>query len=185
MVYHHIIGLLRCRSLHAQASKSADTSDKSCDLKLHMLHHYVGQADIELSRLLASQQALLEQKEAGSRLVELLEREMVHNREAEVKLLQCYREELKKLPEERADEPVNITQEREALEEYKEYVEEMADKGEQLQSYVVEEGRRIQVLLQQLADTSEAISVAQIASAEAKRSEAECRVQDEEKKLAI
>ncbi|KAK0943976.1 hypothetical protein LTR48_002640 [Friedmanniomyces endolithicus] len=149
----------------------------SCDLKLHMLHHYVRQADIELSRLLASQQALLEQKEAGSRLVELLDREMVKNRETEVKLLQCYGEELKKLPEECADEPVNIRQERKALEEYKEIVEEMTDKGEQLQSYVVEERRRMQVTLQQLADTSEAISVAQSASAEAKRLEAEYRVQ--------
>ncbi|KAK0346579.1 hypothetical protein LTR94_006040 [Friedmanniomyces endolithicus] len=144
----------------------------SCDLKLHMLHHYVRQADIELSRLLASQQALLEQKEAGSRLVELLDREMVENRETE-----CYGEELKKLPEERADEPVNIRQERKALEEYKEIVDEMTDKGEQLQSYVVEERRRMQVTLQQLADTSEAISVAQSASAEAKRLEAEYRVQ--------
>ncbi|KAK1072503.1 hypothetical protein LTR12_009895 [Friedmanniomyces endolithicus] len=142
-----------------------------------MLHHYVCQADIELSRLLASQQALLKQKEAGSRLVELLNEEMVVHREFEVEFLRCYGEELKKLPEERTDEPVNIRRQREALEEYKEIVEEMTEKGEQLQSYVVEERRRMQVILQQLTDTSEAISVEQIASTEAKRLEAEYRDQ--------
>jgi len=146
-------------------------------LKLYMLHHYDRQADVELNRLLASQQALLELKDAGSRLVELLNEEMEDNREMELELLEYREDELKKLSEERADEPVNIKWERRAVEENKEFAEEKREKGEQLRRYEVEEKHRMQMILQQLANTSEAISVAQIAFVEAKIKEAEYRDQ--------
>ncbi|KAK0800735.1 hypothetical protein LTR91_012781 [Friedmanniomyces endolithicus] len=142
-----------------------------------MLHHYDRQADVELNRLLASQQALLELKDAGSRLVELLNEEMEDNREMELELLEYREDELKKLSEERADEPVNIKWERRAVEENKEFAEEKREKGEQLRRYEVEEKHRMQMILQQLANTSEAISVAQIAFVEAKIKEAEYRDQ--------